>query len=69
MLNIAFSWFGQFSGNNVASYYLPYLVSNVGIKDTNTQLLLNIIYAISGWIPVSGELSFNCKRELRHDRR
>jgi MFS family permease len=50
-LNIAFSWFGQFSGNNIASYYLPYLVANVGIKDTSTQLLLNIIYAIGGWIP------------------
>ncbi|KXT02942.1 hypothetical protein AC578_10590 [Pseudocercospora eumusae] len=51
MLNIAFSWFGQFSGNNIASYYLPYLVANVGITDTSTQLLLNIVYAITGWIP------------------
>lgn len=50
-LNIAFSWFGQFSGNNIASYYLPYLVKNVGITSVNTQLLLNIIYAIGGWIP------------------
>ncbi|KEF60353.1 uncharacterized protein A1O9_01913 [Exophiala aquamarina CBS 119918] len=30
---------------------LPYLVANVGITNTNTQLLLNIIYAIGGWIP------------------
>jgi MFS family permease len=30
---------------------LPYLVANVGITSTNTQLLLNIIYAIGGWIP------------------
>lgn len=51
MLNISFSWFGQFSGNNVASYYLPYLVANVGITSTNTQLLLNVVYAVSGWIP------------------
>lgn len=51
MLNIAFSWFGQFSGNNVASYYLPKLLDNVGITDVSTQLLLNIIYAITGWIP------------------
>lgn len=68
MLNIAFSWFGQFSGNNVASYcesrlslqpfscpdhetVLPALVANVGITSVNTQLLLNIIYAIAGWIP------------------
>jgi MFS family permease len=36
---------------SVASYYLPYLVANVGITNTNTQLLLNIIYAITGWIP------------------
>ncbi|KAJ9611120.1 hypothetical protein H2200_004303 [Cladophialophora chaetospira] len=50
-LNVAFSWFGQFSGNNIASYYLPYLVANVGITSVNTQLLLNIIYAIGGWIP------------------
>ncbi|KAJ9654909.1 hypothetical protein H2198_006091 [Neophaeococcomyces mojaviensis] len=50
-LNVAFAWFGQFSGNNIASYYLPYLVANVGITDTSTQLLLNIIYAIGGWIP------------------
>ncbi|KZT53878.1 sugar transporter [Calocera cornea HHB12733] len=50
MLNIAFSWFGQFSGNNIISYYLPHLLLNVGITDTNTQLLLNIIYAIIGWI-------------------
>jgi MFS family permease len=35
----------------VASYYLPYLVASVGITNTNTQLLLNIIYAITGWIP------------------
>ncbi|PGH00994.1 hypothetical protein AJ79_08058 [Helicocarpus griseus UAMH5409] len=51
MLNISFSWFGQFSGNNVASYYLPYLLENVGVTDTDTKLLLNIIYAIMGWIP------------------
>ncbi|KLJ11520.1 hypothetical protein EMPG_13289 [Blastomyces silverae] len=51
MLNISFSWFGQFSGNNVASYYLPYLLENVGVTDTDTKLLLNIVYAITGWIP------------------
>ncbi|KAF2151592.1 general substrate transporter [Myriangium duriaei CBS 260.36] len=52
MLNISFSWFGQFSGNNTdTSQDLPYLVANVGITNTNTQLLLNVIYAITGWIP------------------
>ncbi|KAF2757480.1 lactose permease [Pseudovirgaria hyperparasitica] len=50
MLNMTFAWFGQFSGNNIVSYYLPYLVANVGIRDTDTKLLLNIIYALVGWI-------------------
>ncbi|KAK5953182.1 hypothetical protein OHC33_005750 [Knufia fluminis] len=50
MLNLVFAWFGQFSGNNIISYYLPYLLQNVGITDTNTKLLLNIIYAVVGWI-------------------
>ena len=49
-LNFAFSWFGQFSGNNIISYYLPLLVAQVGITDPNTQLLLNAIYAITGWL-------------------
>jgi MFS family permease len=53
MLNIAFSWFGQFSGNNIASYYLPYLLANVGITSTNTKLVLNIVYAVTGWIPAT----------------
>lgn len=30
---------------------LPKLVAHVGVTDPNTQLLLNIIYAIGGWIP------------------
>ncbi|KAL2862478.1 sugar porter family MFS transporter [Aspergillus lucknowensis] len=50
MLVIAMGWFGQFSGNNVASYYLPIMVENVGITSTNMVLLLNAIYAITGWI-------------------
>ncbi|KAF2807562.1 sugar transporter [Mytilinidion resinicola] len=50
MLNLTFAWFGQFSGNNVISYYLPYLIANVGIHDTDTKLLMNIIYALVGWI-------------------
>ncbi|KFZ11429.1 hypothetical protein V502_07549 [Pseudogymnoascus sp. VKM F-4520 (FW-2644)] len=55
MLNIAFSWFGQFSGNNVVSYYLPTLLKNVGITDVDTQLLLNIVYALTGWVaPTAG---------------
>ncbi|KAL1975649.1 hypothetical protein VTN31DRAFT_4041 [Thermomyces dupontii] len=59
MLNVAFSWFGQFSGNNVVSYYLPMLLENVGITDTNTQLLLNIIYALTGWIAATSGSRFH----------
>ncbi|KAH7489688.1 Lactose permease [Fusarium oxysporum f. sp. matthiolae] len=50
MLVIAMSWFGQFSGNNVSSYYLPLMVENVGITSTNMVLLLNAFYALSGWV-------------------
>ena len=35
---------------SIISYYLPTLLTNVGIKDTNTKLLLNLIYALVGWI-------------------
>ncbi|KAF4460738.1 Lactose permease, partial [Fusarium albosuccineum] len=49
MLNIAFSWFGQFSGNNIVSYYLPIMLNGIGITDTDTKLILNIIYAVIGW--------------------
>ncbi|KAL3602815.1 hypothetical protein FPOAC2_07127 [Fusarium poae] len=50
LLVIAMSWFGQFSGNNVSSYYLPIMVQNVGITSTNLVLLLNAFYALTGWI-------------------
>ncbi|CAH0028233.1 unnamed protein product [Clonostachys rhizophaga] len=50
MLNIAFSWFGQFSGNNIISYYLPIMLNGIGIKDTDTKLVLNIVYAVVGWV-------------------
>lgn len=30
--------------------YLPLLVEAVGIKDTNTKLLLNAIYSVTGWV-------------------
>ncbi|KAJ4248467.1 hypothetical protein NW762_012804 [Fusarium torreyae] len=50
MLVIAMSWFGQFSGNNVSSYYLPMMVKNVGTTSTNMVLLLNAFYALTGWI-------------------
>ncbi|OTA57993.1 general substrate transporter [Hypoxylon sp. EC38] len=50
MLNVAFSWFGQFSGNNIVSYYLPLMLEGIGITDTNTKLILNIIYSVIGWV-------------------
>ncbi|KAI0181652.1 general substrate transporter [Hypoxylon sp. FL1284] len=50
MLNVAFSWFGQFSGNNIISYYLPLMLKGIGITDTNTQLILNIVYSVIGWV-------------------
>ncbi|KAM0702471.1 hypothetical protein Q7P35_009899 [Cladosporium inversicolor] len=50
MLNIAFSWFGQFSGNNIVSYYLPIMLAGIGITDTNTRLYLNIVYSVVGWV-------------------
>lgn len=58
-LNFAFSWFGQFSGNNIISYYLPLLVAQVGITDPNTQLLLNAIYAITGWLAAMAGACFH----------
>lgn len=50
MLAVTMAWFGQFSGNNVSSYYLPIMVENVGITSTSLTLLLNAIYAITGWV-------------------
>lgn len=50
MLNVAFSWFGQFSGNNIISYYLPLMLDGIGITDTNTKLILNIVYSVIGWV-------------------
>ena len=31
LLVMTFAWFGQFSGNNIASYYLPMVCSNRAI--------------------------------------
>ncbi|KAK2598166.1 hypothetical protein QQS21_005717 [Conoideocrella luteorostrata] len=50
MLALTMAWFGQFSGNNISSYYLPDMVAGVGITDVNTKLLRNAIYAVTGWI-------------------
>ena len=59
MLCMAMAWFGQFSGNNIASYYLPLLLKNVGITSVDTQLLLNVIYALTGWVAASSGARFH----------
>jgi MFS family permease len=46
MLNVCVGLFGQWSGNNLVSYYLPRVLSEAGIKDPHTQLLINIFVNI-----------------------
>lgn len=43
---ILMSFFGQWSGNNVVSYFMPQMIANAGIEDTNKQLLINAINPI-----------------------
>ncbi|PSN65076.1 MFS lactose permease-like protein [Corynespora cassiicola Philippines] len=43
---ICMSFFGQWSGNNVVSYFMPVMVKNAGITDPNKQLLINAINPI-----------------------
>ncbi|KAI1356089.1 lactose permease [Xylaria sp. FL0043] len=43
---IGMSFFGQWSGNNVVSYFLPEMIEAAGITNTNTQLLINAINPI-----------------------
>lgn len=43
---IAMAFFGQWSGNNVVSYFMPQMIENAGIEDTNKQLLINAINPI-----------------------
>lgn len=47
---VCISWFGQFSGNNVSSYYFPKMMQAVGITSNTTQILMNALYGITGWI-------------------
>lgn len=44
---------------SVISYYLPLLLTNVGVTDTNTVLLLNAIYALTGWIAAATGARFH----------
>ncbi|KAL0071509.1 hypothetical protein AAF712_001366 [Marasmius tenuissimus] len=43
---IGMSFFGQWSGNNVVSYFMPQMIEAAGITDTNKQLLINAINPI-----------------------
>lgn len=43
---IAMAFFGQWSGNNVVSYFMPKMIENAGITNTSTQLLINAINPI-----------------------
>ncbi|RYP50857.1 hypothetical protein DL768_003692 [Monosporascus sp. mg162] len=43
---IGMSFFGQWSGNNVVSYFMPEMIKSAGIHDTSTQLLINAINPI-----------------------
>ncbi|KAF2854865.1 MFS lactose permease-like protein [Plenodomus tracheiphilus IPT5] len=43
---ICMAFFGQWSGNNVVSYFMPLMVEQAGITDPNKQLLINAINPI-----------------------
>ncbi|KAF8850107.1 general substrate transporter [Acephala macrosclerotiorum] len=43
---IGMSFFGQWSGNNVVSYFMPEMIANAGITNKNKQLLINAINPI-----------------------
>jgi MFS family permease len=47
---ICMAFFGQWSGNNVVSYFLPTMVKQAGITDPNKQLLINAINPIFSMI-------------------
>ncbi|KAK9412971.1 putative Major facilitator superfamily (MFS) profile domain-containing protein [Seiridium unicorne] len=47
---VCMAFFGQWSGNNVVSYFMPLMLKEGGITNTSTQLLLNAIYPISSMI-------------------
>lgn len=49
-LIVAMAWFGQFSGNNVCSYYLPTMLTKVGMTSVSTNVLMNGVYSIVSWV-------------------
>lgn len=50
MLIIWFAWMSQFSGNNIASYFLPSMLDRVGITDPKLQIGMNAAYGAVGWV-------------------
>ncbi|EXK78067.1 hypothetical protein FOQG_17248 [Fusarium oxysporum f. sp. raphani 54005] len=50
MLVVAVAFFGQWSGNNVISYFLPEMLKNAGMTNSNTQLLINAINGVICWL-------------------
>ncbi|KAH7322999.1 lactose permease [Stachybotrys elegans] len=47
---ICMAFFGQWSGNNVISYFMPVMIESAGITSRSTQLLLNAINPIFSMI-------------------
>jgi MFS family permease len=43
---VAMAFIGQWSGNNVVSYFMPVMIKEAGIDNPDTQLLLNAINPI-----------------------
>lgn len=49
LLVICMAWMGQFSGNNVCSYYLPTMMEAVGMTSVSVNILLNAMYSLVSW--------------------
>ncbi|KAH7142665.1 lactose permease [Dactylonectria estremocensis] len=47
---ILVAFFGQWSGNNVVSYFMPMMLSQAGITNPDTQLLLNALSGVFNFI-------------------
>lgn len=43
------SWFGQYSGNALVSYYFPVIVEQTGITNHHTRLLMNALNPVVSW--------------------
>lgn len=50
LLVVAASWFGQFSGIAVVSYYFTNILLDLGVENPTTRLLLNGVNSILGYI-------------------